>query len=138
MACRDRNSYHEAALLTQRDRQKVAIERLEWLACNFENPDLLNVSGNERILEMRDAAKRGSHYNSVTTATMVGYEADYAESRLCAAIKAVDESRLLDMLTSELTTSKFCRNFLDWYEEHKAEDAQRVKDETAVLVCESP
>ena len=129
MPCKDRDSYHEAALIVAVDRQKVAIERLGWIARKFENPDLLKVSGNEKILERREQAKRNSQYNSITYAELEAYTADYQESRLCAAIKAVDDSRLLELLTSELATSKFCRNFLDWYEEHKTEDAQRLEDE---------
>lgn len=120
-----RQAEADAKLQPQLQRFKKAQRLLVYLVGLTDQPSLLSVPGNRDILKNKSL----SHNNSATHAQLAAYDADYEESKICAAICEYGVEDFMETITPELASSQDARTLLTWWENHQTEDTKRLTEE---------
>ena len=130
MGCNDglRQAEADAKLQPQLNRIKKAETLLVYFAGIVEaekHSMILETNGNHDILKRKKLAKELKS----TFAQLASYDADYEESKLCAAIRNYGAEKFMKLIVPELATSASARDLLTWWETHKSDDLDKLDAE---------
>ena len=129
MGCNDglRQAEADAKLQPQLNRIRKAENAIVYLA-GLVNPQqesaILHIDGNREILRRKNLAK-----DRLTHSQLASYDADYEESKLCAAIRKIGEEQFMELIVPELPKSEIARDLLTWWEKHKSDDIDKLDEE---------